>query len=105
MAGASDESISNHALWSAKDVSLIVRIVADDVLIKGGRTRLQGVQSLQAEVVQGRSANDAPTESRIVSMLSATRFVYVPPSIMTLSRPLHGPTVSGHLLAGPQGGD
>ena len=75
MAGASDKSISNHALWSAKDVSLIVGIVAEDALMKGGRTRLQGVRSLQAEVVQGRSANDASTESRIVSTLSATRFV------------------------------
>ena len=75
MAGASDGSISILALWSAKGVSLIVGVVADDALMKGGRTKLRGVRSLRAGVAQGRSANDAPTVSRIVAALSSTCFV------------------------------
>ena len=75
MAGASEESTSILALWSAKDVSLMVGIVAEDALINGGCTRPLDVRSLQAEVAQGRSASDAPTESRIVATPSATRFV------------------------------
>ena len=72
MAGASDGSVSILALWSAKGVSLIVGVVADDALMTGGRTKLRGVR---AGVVQGRSANDAPTVSRIVATLSSTCFV------------------------------
>ena len=53
MAGASDGSSSILALWSAIGVSLIVGVVADDVLMKGGCTKLHGVRSLWAGVVQG----------------------------------------------------
>ena len=51
MAGASDGSISILALWSTKGVSLIVGVVADDALMKGGRTKLRGVRSLRAVAI------------------------------------------------------
>ena len=98
MAGASDGSISILALWSTKGVSLIVGVVADDALMKGGRTKLRGVRSLRAGIVQGRSANDAPIVSRIVATLSSTCFVYVSLSVMTSSGPLRGSLISRRLL-------